>query len=399
MNKCDLVYSNLLRGIVNSGVEKDTRAGRVKSVFGRQIRFNLKEGFPLLTTKKVFTRGIIHELLWFLQRPYNSHNSMNIEYLIRNGVHIWDDDAYRWFKNTIAKEFKPIRYMVCVNDDEKSKLHKGHFEYWIENDLRINDADWLQNITKEEFIDLTLQKVEIWGSFMARYRFGDLGPIYGKQWRCFGGFKHVDQIANIIKTLKTNPDDRRMLCIAYNPDQIEDMALPPCHVMFQFYTRELTPYERWEEFKKRCEGNGDCIEYYEQGVNPWIPGSKKAEVDRELDEANIPRYGLSCMWTQRSCDVPCGIPFNIASYALLTYMIAHLVDMVPDELIGSLGDCHIYLNQMDGVNEQLERRGSDIIPQLKINRKVDSIDSFKFEDFEITDYEPDPPIKYPLNVG
>ena len=117
MNKCDLVYSNLLRGIVNSGVEKDTRAGRVKSVFGRQIRFNLKEGFPLLTTKKVFTRGIIHELLWFLQRPYNSHNSMNIEYLIRNGVHIWDDDAYRWFKNTIAKEFKPIRYMVCVNDD------------------------------------------------------------------------------------------------------------------------------------------------------------------------------------------------------------------------------------------------------------------------------------------
>jgi thymidylate synthase len=398
MNKYDLTYLNLLRNIVNSGVEKDTRAGRVKSVFGRQIRFNLKEGFPLLTTKKVFTKGIIHELLWFLQRPQNSHGSMNIEYLVRNGVHIWDDDAYRWFKKTIAKEFKPKQYMVCVNDDEKSKLNKADFEYWIENDVRINDADWLQNITKEEFLDLTLQKVEIWGSFMSRYRFGDLGPIYGKQWRCFSGFEHVDQIANIIETLRTNPNDRRMVCIAYNPDKVEDMALPPCHVMFQFYTRELTIYERLEEFRKRCNGNGDCIEEYEKAINPWLRKDKE-ETMKRLDESGVPKYGLSCMWTQRSCDCPCGIPFNIASYALLTYMIAHLVDMVPDELIGSLGDCHIYLNQMEGVNEQLERNGSNILPQLKINRKVDRIEDFKFEDFEVTDYEPDPPIKYPLNVG
>lgn len=403
MNKVDFEYTNLLRDILENGVEKDTRAGRVKSIFGRQLRFDLKDGFPLLTTKKVFTKGVIHELLWFLQRSHNSHNSMNIEYLVRNGVHIWDDDAYRWFKENIVKEytspnFRIKAFMVCMEDDEIQRFKKPSYEYWIENDLRKDDIEWLKNITKEEFIDLTLQRVEIWGSFMSRYRFGDLGPVYGKQWRCFGE-SGIDQIDDIINKLKTNPNDRRMMCVAYNPDEIEDMALPPCHVMFQFYTKELTPYERWEEFKRRCEGNGDCIEDYEQGVNPWILGSKKAEIDRELDKANIPRYGLSCMWTQRSCDVPCGIPFNIASYALLTYMIAHLVGMVPDELIGSLGDCHIYLNQMDGVNEQLERRGSDIIPQLKINRKVGSIDNFIFEDFEIKDYEPDPPIKYPLNVG
>lgn len=399
MNKVDSVYLSLLNDIINNGVEKDTRAGRVKSIFGTQLRFDLKEGFPLLTTKTVFMKGIIHELLWFLQRPYNSHGSMNIEYLIRNGVHIWDDDAYRWFKNTISKEIKPKQYMVCVNDDETSKSHKAEFEYWIENDIRKDDIEWLQNITKEEFIDLTLQRVEIWGSFMSKYRFGDLGPIYGKQWRCFGGNKYLDQIEDIINTLKTNPNDRRMLCVAYNPDQVDDMALPPCHVMFQFYTRELTVYERWEEFKRRCDNNGDCIEDYEQAINPWIPSNKKAEANRELDKANIPKYGLSCMWVQRSCDCPCGIPFNIASYALLTHMIAKLVNMVPDELIGSLGDCHIYLNQMDGVNEQLTRKGCYELPQLKINRKVDSIDDFKYDDFEIVGYNPEPPIKYPLNVG
>lgn len=400
MNKYDLTYLNLLRNIVNSGVEKDTRAGRVKSVFGRQIRFDLKEGFPLLTTKKVFTKGIIHELLWFLQRPYNSHGSMNIEYLVRNGVHIWDDDAYRWFKQEIASKEHDIKdkdILVCLSDDELNPDRKPTYEYWIEAEVRKNDPEWLKNITKEEFIDLTLQKVEIKFGWAYSYRFGDLGPVYGTQWR---NFNHdgIDQIADVINTLRINPNDRRILCIAYNPIQIEDMALPPCHVMFQFYTRELTIYERLEEFRKRCNGNGDCIEEYEKAINPWLRKDKE-ETMKRLDESGVPRYGLSCMWTQRSCDCPCGIPFNIASYALLTYMIAHLVDMVPDELIGSLGDCHIYLNQMEGVNEQLERNGSNILPQLKINRKVDRIEDFKFKDFVITDYEPDPPIKYLLNVG
>jgi thymidylate synthase len=195
MNKVDGQYLQLLQDIMENGVEKDTRAGRVKSVFGRQLRFDLKEGFPLLTTKKVFTKGIIHELLWFLQRPHNSHGSMNIEYLVRNGVHIWDDDAYRWFKNEVAEGFskRPLtnEFMVCASDDEKNPYKKPTYEYWMENELRHRDVEWLKNITKEEFIDLTLQRVEIWGSWMSKYRFGDLGPIYGKQWRAFG-YDEVD---------------------------------------------------------------------------------------------------------------------------------------------------------------------------------------------------------------
>jgi thymidylate synthase len=302
-------------------------------------------------------KGITHELLWFLQRPFNSHGSMNIEYLVRNGVHIWDDDAYRWFKTEIAEGFskRPLtnEFMVCVSDDEGVNAHKKPtYEVWIENELRHRDTEWLKNITKEEFIDLTLQRVEIHGSFMSVYRFGDLGPVYGKQWRSFGR-NHIDQIQNIITTLRRNPNDRRMLCVAFNPDQLDEMALPPCHVMFQFYTREISPG----------------------------------------------KYGLSCMWTQRSVDTCAGLPFNIASYAMLTHMIAHLVGMIPDELVGSLGDCHIYKNHIDGVNEQLKRAGSDTLPTLKIKRKVESIEDFKYDDFEIVNYNPDPPIKYQLNVG
>lgn len=407
MNNVDEQYLSLLKDIVENGVEKDTRAGRVKSIFGKQMRFDLKEGFPLLTTKKVFTKGVIHELLWFLQRPYNSHGSMNIEYLVRNGVHIWDDDAYRWFKTEIAEGFskRPLRneFFVCTNDDEGKNAHKKPtYEYWIENELRHRDIEWLKNITKEEFIDLTLQRVEIHGSFMSIYRFGDLGPVYGKQWRAFGN-SGTDQIQSIINTLKTNPNDRRMLCVAYNPDELEDMALPPCHVMFQFYTRELTKNERMKIFNRRYM-NGqipkkwyDWFEEYskgtEEGMDVAMPNDGSS-----YDIADIPKYGLSCMWTQRSCDVPLGIPFNIASYALLTHMIAEVVNMEPDELIASLGDCHIYMNQMDGVKEQLSRKGNKL-PKLEINRKVDSVEDFRFEDFVIKNYNPDPPIKYPLSVG
>lgn len=366
MTKTDEVYLSLLRDIMENGVEKDTRAGRVKSVFGRQLEFDLKEGFPLLTTKKVFTKGIIHELLWFLQRPYNSHGSMNIEYLVRNGVHIWDDDAYRWFKEWVDKHIiEPVNMdyvlFVCTNDDEKEKKQPS-LEYWIENESKGNNLEWLLNISKDEFIDLTLQKVEIQlkntGLLNGKvYRFGDLGPIYGTQWRAFGNGifrkKENDQIQRIIDTLKTNPNDRRMLCVAFNPDQLGNMALPPCHVMFQFYTREISPGE----------------------------------------------YGLSCMWVQRSVDTCAGLPFNITSYALLTYMIAHLVGMKPDRLVGSLGDCHIYENHIDGVIEQVNRDGSNIAPSLRIKREVKSIDDFRYDDFEIVDYYPDPPIRYKLNVG
>jgi len=401
MNNVDRTYLRLLKDVMDNGVEKDTRSGKVKSVFGRQLRFDLKDGLPLLTTKKIFTKGVIHELLWFLQRPYNSHGSMNIEYLVRNGVHIWDDDAYRWFKTEIAEGFskRPLRneFFVCINDDELNPHKKPILEYWIENENKHRDIDWLKNITKEEFIDLTLQRVEIHGSFMSSYRFGDLGPIYGKQWRNFG-YNGIDQINHIIKTLKENPNDRRMLCLAFNPDQLDEMALPPCHVMMQFYARELTTYQRLEAFKKRCK-NDDCFEKYEKSINPWVSQKDKKEIVEKLDEFGIPKYGLSCMWTQRSVDTPLGLCWNIASYSILTYMIAKLVDMEADELIGSLGDCHIYMNQMEGVEEHLRRNGYEECPQLIINGNQKTIEDFKYDDFEIVGYKCDPPIIMPLSVG
>jgi thymidylate synthase len=282
---------------------------------------------------------------------------------------------------------------VCTNDDEKEKKQPS-LEYWIENESKGNNLEWLLNISKDEFIDLTLQKVEIQlkntGLLNGKvYRFGDLGPIYGTQWRAFGNGifrkKENDQIQRIIETLKTNPNDRRMLCVAFNPGQLDNMALPPCHVMFQFYTRELSREERLNWLSNTTSGDSD---------EDWFDTS-----DEKMDRLGVPKYGLSCMWTQRSVDVCCGLPFNIASYALLTHIIAHLVGMIPDELVGSLGDCHIYKNHIDGVNEQLKRLGSDTLPTLKIKRKVESIEDFKYDDFEILNYSPDPPIKYQLNVG
>lgn len=423
MNPTDKVYLELLQDILDNGVEKETRAGRVKSVFGRQLRFDLKKGFPLLTTKKVFTKGIIHELLWFLQRPYNSHGSMNIEYLVRNGVHIWDDDAYRWFKQEIAKKWsdniinsvkirdtekefklKHLRdILVCLDDDERDNKTSPQYEYWIGKETALNDPNWLLNITKEGFLDLTLQKVELRGAFMSRYRFGDLGPVYGKQWRSFG-YNHIDQIKNIIETLKTNPNDRRMLCVAFNPDQIEDMALPPCHVMFQFYTRELSNKERMKIFNERYM-RGEIPQKYHDWFKEYSKDTPK-DMDVRMpsdgsnyDIADIPKYGLSCMWNQRSVDSMLGLPFNIASYACLANMIAKLTNMVPDELIGSLGDCHIYEAHFDAVKEQLSRKGSDKLPKLVIGGNQKCLEDFKYEDFKIMGYEPDPPIKAPLLVG
>ena len=330
MNKADKCYIDLLNDIMENGVEKKTRAGDVLSVFGRQLRFDLKEGFPLLTTKKVFMKGITYELLWFLQRPYNSHGSMNIEYLVRNGVHIWDDDAYRHYKSLIKKHNSLTN---ALDNDIKVALNKDEF---------------IKKVSEEGFEDLLYSP----DGYRMRYIYGDLGPVYGKQWRRFGN-SGVDQIKKIIDTLKTNPNDRRLLCVAFNPSDLDEMALPPCHVMFQFYVRKL----------------------------------------------NDGKYGLSCKWTQRSVDSFLGLPFNIASYAALTHMIAEVVGMVPDELIADLGDTHIYCNQMKAVDEQLTRKGFDTLPTLKFGRKIDDIDDFKYEDFIIENYKSDSTIKAPLSVG
>lgn len=342
MNNVDKQYLDLLKDIIENGTYKETRSGGVYSVFGRQMRFNLKEGLPILTTKKVFVKGIIHELLWFL------NGNTNIKYLVDNNVHIWDDDAYRHFLN-ITKD-----------------LYK--------------DALYPRIISKEEFIEGVKKEYEI---KELNYKYGDLGPVYGKQWRNQGE-KHIDQIQNIIDTLKTNPDDRRMICMAWNTNDFDEMALPPCHYGFQVYTRELNPVERLNWL---CEhSNGEYDEW-------------KIASDELLDSLNVPKRELSLMFQMRSNDFCCGNPYNIAQYAILTYMFCEICNMIPGELIYNGGDIHVYENHIESAKEQLSRSGSEKIPTLRFARKIDNIDEFRFDDFIIENYNPNDPIKFKLNVG
>jgi thymidylate synthase len=336
----DKQYFGLLENIIANGVEKDTRAGKTKSVFGRMMRFDLQKGLPVLTTKKMFMKGCIHELLWFLQ------GGANIKYLVDNGVHIWDDDAFRFAKKELAE--RP--------GGEKFK-----------------------DMTKEEFLE-HVKNEDTWGS----YQFGDLGPVYGKQWRSWGGYgniqRGIDQVKNVIETLKTNPDDRRMIISAWNVGELNEMALPPCHYFCQFYTREMSYAERLQ---------------YAEG----ILGFKNLD-ENEMDKLGVPTRKLSCMWSQRSVDCGLGWSFNVLSYSILTHLIARCVHMVPDELIFSGGDCHIYLNQMDGIKEQLIRdpmRYSS--PELILTPGITDIDKFTYDDIKIVGYHSYPTIKMPLSVG
>ncbi len=247
-------YLDILRDIMENGVDKPNRTGiDTRSVFGRQMHFDLSKGFPLVTTKKVFLKGIIHELIWLLS------GNTNIKYLTDNNVKIWNE--------------------------------------WADEN-------------------------------------GDLGPVYGAQWRNFNG-AGIDQIADVINRIKTNPNDRRMIVSAWNPCQIDQMALPPCHCFFQFY---------------------------------------------------VANEKLSCMLYQRSCDMFLGVPFNIASYALLTMMIAQVTGLQPGEFVHTLGDAHIYHNHFEQVKEQLSRTPYPL-PQMKINPEVKNIDDFKYEDFELVGYQ------------
>ena len=335
MNNADRQYLNILGDIITNGKRKETRAGAVRSVFGRSMRFNLKDGLPLLTTKKVFYKGIIHELLWFLK------GDTNIKYLVDNNVHIWDDDAYRYYKQ------------ICSN-------------------RQINAVD------KDEFLERVRHVVYADEEGKHGYRFGDLGPVYGMQWRRHGS-KSVDQIGAIIKTLKENPDDRRMLCCSWDADVLDDVALPPCHVLFQFYTTEISEEERAVMFS---------------GKHKRLPKGV-----HELDEENIPKRELSCSFTMRSNDFCCGNPYNIAQYAMLTYMLCEVCNMVPGELIYNGNDVHVYENHIEGAVEQLSRQGSKTLPTLRFARKIKDIDDFTYDDFIIEGYHPDGPIKYKLNVG
>lgn len=293
-------YLDLLRTICDTGIVKGDRTGTgTKSIFGYQMRFNLADGFPLLTTKKVFTKGIIHELLWFLR------GETNIGYLVRNGVHIWDNDAYRFYGELCARE-------------------------------------GLTPIAREEFLAKAGEVSPIEG-----YCYGDLGSVYGAQWRSWGApdGKVIDQIDDVIRTIQNNPNSRRMIVSAWNVAEVEGMALPPCHVLFQFYV---------------ADGK------------------------------------LSCQLYQRSADTFLGVPFNIASYALLTHIVAQICGLEVGEFIHTLGDTHLYLNHLEQAAEQLSREPRPL-PRLRLNPEVRSIADLRYEDIEIVDYNPHPAIKAPMS--
>lgn len=293
-------YLDLLQRILTEGVVRGDRTGTgTKGIFGHQMRFDLAEGFPLLTTKRVFLKGVIHELLWFLR------GDTNIRYLVENGVHIWDNDAYRYYGELCARA-------------------------------------GLQPLDRERFLAAAGE-----ASPLAGYRYGDLNHIYGYQWRSWpaGDGRAIDQIAAAFKTIRTNPESRRILVSAWNAAEVADMALPPCHVLFQFYV---------------AEGR------------------------------------LSCQLYQRSADTFLGVPFNIASYALLTMMMAQVCGLQPGEFIHTLGDTHLYLNHLAQAREQLARTPR-ALPTMRLDPARRSIFDFRYEDFTLEGYDPWPAIKAPMS--
>ena len=298
-------YHDLLKHILENGSDKSDRTGvGTRSVFGYQMRFNLAEGFPLLTTKKVHTKSIIHELLWFIK------GDTNLQYLAQNGVNIWNDWPYQnWLTQT----------------GKASELPKY-------------SAEWKEEM--KVFVD----KVKTDNSFAKEW--GELGPVYGKQWRDFNGF---DQLSWLIDEIKRNPNSRRLIISAWNASEIEEMAkagLPPCHTLYQFYV-----------------------------------------IDNKL----------SCQLYQRSADVFLGVPFNIASYALLTMMIAQVCELELGDFVHTFGDAHLYSNNF-AQTEELLGRAVRPLPQMKINSEVKNLFDFTFNDFELVNYNPHPPIKASVAV-
>jgi thymidylate synthase len=377
MNNLDKQYQALLQDILDNGVEKKDRTGTgTISVFSRQIRHKMSDGFPLLTTKKMAFKTMVTELLWFLR------GDTNIKYLVDNNCHIWDGDAYKAY---LKKYEKDKLHGVIYEDNETHNrpFYEDEFINWVKNN--------------DKFSEL----------------YGDLGPVYGKQWRRWeinepknivktenvtwpyepnphtyqqrvGSFKitQIDQIANLINGLKTNPDSRRLMVNAWNVGEIDQMVLPPCHYGFQVYTRELSLEERKVIAKKVLPILNTFLG--NQSEEGWI---------EQCEKLNVPTRAISLMWNQRSCDIFLGIPFNIASYGLLLEIIAKEVNMIPDELIGNLGDVHLYSNHIEQAKEQINREPFEL-PKLTLEHS--SLDPVELV-YKLEDYQSHPAIKAPLS--
>ena len=374
-NHVDEQYLNLVNEILEKGVEKDTRAGKTLSIFGKQLKFNLKEGLPMLTTKKMFAKGVIHELLWFLK------GDTNIKYLVDNGVHIWDDDAYRYYLTLVDKYNEATQTEPEYDWFKRTAITKLSKEEFIEK-VKEGAKAWII-VDKKAYIMSSLPN-----AFEYEYQFGDLGPVYGHQWRNWNG---IDQVKELIDKLRNNPDDRRLMISAWNVSAIPDMALPPCHYSCQFYTKKMTIKER----KQWAIDNRIEFEHYDCYSNP-----SDEEIVEMFDKAGVPKRKLSCMWNQRSVDCGLGWSFNLLSYSVLTHMIAQCVNMDVDEVIFSGGDVHVYKNHIEPLKEQLTRNPHlYALPTLWLNPEKKNIDDFTYEDIKIIGYKSYPAIKMPLNVG
>lgn len=443
-------YLDLLRHIRTNGTAKGDRTGTgTLSVFGHQMRFNLADGFPLVTTKKLHLKSIIHELLWFLK------GDTNIRYLKENGVSIWD----AWVKEGTAEYIDLSEEELTVSITRKLGVEKIEIDagedvtsiiYSIDkkvatifidaanfNHLDAQQAPWLPILRfVASHLELPINRLVA----------GELGPVYGSQWRSWPdvafvdhaledrtveamkayGYsilgmpleesyvtykRSIDQISNVIDQLKNNPDSRRMIVSAWNPAQVDDMALPPCHCLFQFYTRQRP----WGEVLNDLI-DGDLIDEFEETVGDlrsdarkdpnWIEAAGGGgwrhpdyyKLCFEFAEKNglKTRY-LDCQLYQRSVDAPIGLPFNIASYALLTLMVAQVVGMLPGDFVWTGGDCHIYTNQLDGVGVQLTREPMQL-PTMEINPEIKDIFGFTIDDFKLVNYEAHPHIVMPVAV-
>ena len=329
MNKLDKQYQELLQNILENGVEKSDRTGTgTLSVFGEQIVHNMNEGFPLLTTKKMAIKTMVTELKWFLR------GDTNIKYLVDNNCHIWDGDAYK-------------RYHQSFPETEM--------------------------LSKEQFIG----KIKTDDEFAKKW--GELGPIYGYQWRRHSRYGvRYDQIKTLIEQIKTNPDSRRLMVNAWNVEQLDQMTLPPCHYGFQVYTRLLNLDERIDWYNKNNVPLGKSTDYFHE----------------HMDDMGVPRRTISLSWNQRSVDTFLGLPFNIASYGMLLCLLAEEVGMIPGVLIGNLGDTHLYSNHLEHAREQVSREPFEHLPKLKLSNV--NILNGEF-DYEILHYHSHPTIKAPLS--
>lgn len=357
-------YLELLQAIQKNGTDKPAARANMpgtRSLFGYQFRHDLADGFPLLTTKKMFWKGVVVELLWFLR------GDTNIKYLVDNGVNIWNEDAYSYYSKQ-NRQYPLLHFEAFVDCVKRGTDHLGLKPALVEG-----------------------------------YTLGDCGNQYGKLWRDWrnlevagtsfhprkGGTVHykttyVDQIAELIKGLKNSPESRRHILTAWNPATLDQMALNACHVLVQFNCRSMTQLER-------CN---------------WMAETRITMSKEELDEEGVPKYKLDCQLYQRSADSVLGVPFNIASYALLIHMIAKMVNMVPGDFIHTFGDAHIYDNHTEAVSEQLSRTPTKL-PQIYLNDRLDwvklgdtlAFDKLVFSDFLIAGYNPQPSIKAELKTG